>query len=887
MVTGFMRSCFKIILALALVVLILPSAPVMATDFPLSTDDTAITDALDYLRQAQAADGNIGGFAISAWVVMALVAAGEDPHDWGDPSIIDYLRDNWGNLDWDKATDVERSILAITAAGEDPTDFGGQDYLTQLKSLYDGEQVGYDDTLNDDFWGILALIAAGESPSSDIIVNTCEFIKYWQNEDGGWNWLAGDDSDVDDTGAAIMALIAAGESPDSDAVMMGLMFLMDTQNSDGGFPWMWGGASTSASCTWAIGALVAAGEAPATWEMGSGDDNPISCLLSLQDTDGAFKYTASQKTSPEFMTAYAIPALLGDPYPVTAIDWQLPPPEEPDLTVTDVYVPATIYTDVATTIIARISNIGDQDITDSFTVRLKVNSTTVATTTVTALAAGGSIDVSLVWRPTAAGNYTLKVIADSASSINESNEDNNEYSTQAEVGDQPQPDLTVTDIDVPTAIYTDVATTVTATIANSGDEDIADGFKIKLKANGATIDTAIIAALDAGGSVSADLEWTPATSGDYTLKVTADSSYDIDESNENNNRETIEVEVTEQPEGTDLVVTDTDLPDSIYIDAAATITATISNVGDDDISDNFEVKLKVNGATIDTITITALDAGGIVSADLEWTPATSGDYTLKVTADSGDAIDESSENNNEYSVQAEVNEQPQPDLTVTDIAAPAVIYTDAATTITATINNIGNQDITGNFKVRLNANGTPVDTITITALDAGGSVSADFEWTPATSGDYTLKVTADSGDAIDESSESNNESVFEPRVANVSSDSSQEESSPAVSPVISANIEPGNIDFGDLTPGETSAEFEITIANTGGRDMLVTADLAGNAQDFYADTLRLNSWPWDVFKLVVPRQSSRIIRASLSVPQSYSGQIMEGGILIFWSTVAP
>jgi len=96
MVTGFMRSCFKIILALALVVLILPSAPVMATDFPLSTDDTAITDALDYLRQAQAADGNIGGFAISAWVVMALVAAGEDPHDWGDPSILP----TWKGQSW-------------------------------------------------------------------------------------------------------------------------------------------------------------------------------------------------------------------------------------------------------------------------------------------------------------------------------------------------------------------------------------------------------------------------------------------------------------------------------------------------------------------------------------------------------------------------------------------------------------------------------------------------------------------------------------------------------------------------------------------------------------------------------------------------------------------
>ena len=95
------------------------------------------------------------------------------------------------------------------------------------------------------------------------------------------------------------------------------------------------------------------------------------------------------------------------------------------------------------------------------------------------------------------------------------------------------------------------------------------------------------------------------------------------------------------------------------------------------------------------------------------------------------------------------------------------------------------------------------------------------------------------------------------------------------------------MDFGNLTPGKTSVEFEITITNTGDRDMLVTAELTGDAQDLYINTLRLNSWPWDVFKVVVPRQSSRIIPASVSVSQSYSGQIMEGGILIFWATVAP
>lgn len=666
-----MKSCLLVILALVLAALTLPPTPILATDFPLSTDDTVITDALNYLRGAQASDGNIGGFAVSAWVVMAIAAAGEDPHDWGNPSIVDYLRDNRANLDWSRATDVERSIMAITAAGEDPTDFGGQDYLAQLKNLYDGTQIGYDDTLNDDFWGILALASAGENLSSDIIVNTCAFIKYWQNEDGGWNWVAGDDSDVDDTTAAIIALITAGESPDSDAVIRGLAFLMDSQNDDGGFPSMFGGTSVSASSAWAIGAIVAAGEDPEDWVMGGGDD-PVSNLISLQDSDGAFKHTASQRTSPEFMTAYAIPALLGDPYPVTAFQ-----------------------------------------------------------------------------------------------------------------GQTQQPDLLVADIDVPTTIYTDTTITVTATIDNTGESDTDDSFKVELNVDGDKVDSVNVTALDAGEGVDVDFEWTPDAAGEYDLRVIADSEDEIDESNEGNNGLNCEVEAEERPE--------------------------------------------------------------------------------------------------------------DPDLVVIDIDVLSTIYTDTTTTVTATIENSGERDTDDSFRVELNVDGDKVDSLTVTALDAGEDVDVELEWTPNATGDYTLRVIADAEDGIDESRETNNELTREVTVVNASNGSSQEDPSPttpppeepatAILPVISVRIEPRQIDFANLAPGETSTEYTITITNNGSRDVLVTAEVSSDALDFYNATLKLNDWPWDTFRLVMPKQSSEVIRAKMYIPQSYSGQIAEGGILTFWATV--
>ena len=297
---------------------------ILAYSYPLQADDTEIEDALDFLRDSQQTDGSIGGLAVSAWVVMAIAAAGEDPDDWrtsaGKPSVIDYLRDNADN---DNATDWERCILAITAAGEDPYAFGGIDYVAELKELYDGSQIGSKNLLNDDFWGILALISAGEDPNSIIIQNSANYTKNNQNEHGDWSWSIGGESESDNTAAAIMALIAAGESPESEAIVNGLTFLSGMQNKDGGFPRTDPGESNSSSDSWSIGALLAAGENPTAspWTPPAGS-NPIDHLMSLQDPeDGSFWWKEDDRSmSRIWMTAYAIPALLGETYPVAIHD---------------------------------------------------------------------------------------------------------------------------------------------------------------------------------------------------------------------------------------------------------------------------------------------------------------------------------------------------------------------------------------------------------------------------------------------------------------------------------------------------------------------------------------------------------------------------------------
>ncbi|HDM44967.1 MAG TPA: hypothetical protein ENG07_00530, partial [Candidatus Bathyarchaeota archaeon] len=313
-----MRFVKNFILTSILGFVILTSAILQVAAYPYGSGDAEVSAALNYLRGIQQSDGCISDFATSAWATMAIAAAGEDPHSWAPngTSIVDYLKANSNLLNLSKASDVERYILAMTAAGEDPRDIGGINYVEILKGLFNNGQIGEDEWLFDDYWGILALISAGEAANSTIIQETKEFIEHNQNEDGGWGWAVGVGSDVDDTAAALMALIAAGEPLNSTTVGRGLEYLKENQQNDGGFP-SWG-VTNSASDSWAICALVMAGQDPASKDWTKRGNTPVSHLLSLQNPDGSFNWTS---TDPEWvnralMTAYAIVALCGKGYPV-------------------------------------------------------------------------------------------------------------------------------------------------------------------------------------------------------------------------------------------------------------------------------------------------------------------------------------------------------------------------------------------------------------------------------------------------------------------------------------------------------------------------------------------------------------------------------------------
>ncbi|UCD13195.1 MAG: hypothetical protein JSW60_06450 [Thermoplasmatales archaeon] len=274
-------------------------------DYPYQPDNDIIVDALGYLKSQQTEDGSIGGFSISAWAAMAISAAGEDPHDWGN--LVGYLRDNADCIDDTKATDWERQVLAIVACNENPRDFGGIDYLAKVESFYDSVQIGSPANLYDDFFGILALVSGGVEKDSSVIQTVRTYIEEKQHQNGGWG-------DIDSTAAAIMALITAGENPNSGSIADALSFMKSTQTENGGFQ-SWG-TTNAASTAWSVNAIVAAGQDPTSIEWKHSSSSPIDFLLSLQQENGAFNWSVNQNMNPEWMTSYVIPALLGKPYPV-------------------------------------------------------------------------------------------------------------------------------------------------------------------------------------------------------------------------------------------------------------------------------------------------------------------------------------------------------------------------------------------------------------------------------------------------------------------------------------------------------------------------------------------------------------------------------------------
>jgi prenyltransferase beta subunit len=305
-----------------------------------------------YLQDAQQAEG---GFAAagepsqiaSAWVALALAAAGINPQDQAQPGGVDaytFLTAHYrqGIEESDCApiactTTFERELMVVNAAATSPHDFGGVDLVSELlaRGRPDGSfphVPGGQPGVNDTIFAIFALAPIQEAAAQAPIQDAADWIEAVQRGNGGWAWSAGSSlEEVDMTGAAVQALIAAGRGGD-EAVREGIAYLRGAQNPDGGFPQFPGESESNvASTAWAVQAIWAAGENPEAWLTDSGGETkePLDYMESLQEPDGHVRWKRSVDSNGVWMTAYVAPAFAGQAWPIPAAPRSIVQPAAP------------------------------------------------------------------------------------------------------------------------------------------------------------------------------------------------------------------------------------------------------------------------------------------------------------------------------------------------------------------------------------------------------------------------------------------------------------------------------------------------------------------------------------------------------------------------------
>ncbi len=260
--------------------------------------------AINYLSSQQGADGKIEGDLVTAWSAIAFAADGQRGDTVKGPG-----GSLWAGLaaaELSSATDIERQIMAVAATGGNPRDWQGRNLVQELRGYFIGGQVGEVTIINDDIFGVLAWLAAGEPVDSSEVEQTIRTVIANRDDNGAWG-------SIDLTAAAVQGLREyakrGGLINVNPVIEEARSYLRNHQDEYGG----WG--KNLASTAWGIQAVVSLGENPAEWPNPEGKTG-WQALARYQNDNGGFGWQANQDVS-SFMTAYAVPALLGKSWPIT------------------------------------------------------------------------------------------------------------------------------------------------------------------------------------------------------------------------------------------------------------------------------------------------------------------------------------------------------------------------------------------------------------------------------------------------------------------------------------------------------------------------------------------------------------------------------------------
>lgn len=395
--------------------------------------------------------------------------------------------------------------------------------------------------------------------------------------------------------------------------------------------------------------------------------------------------------------------------------------------------------------------------------------------------AGGSASVQLIYDTTdRPGVRRLRILVDPNNLIPESNDTDNAATILVSVTSAPLPNLFLLPENVgfqPADPREGTPVSVIATVRNNGDadagpvtvlfSDITDGEPVPI-GEPQTIDT-----IAAGGSATAKVRYdTTARSGRRLIRVVVDPNNAVDETDESDNRVTLELTVGAGSQA-NLRITASNIgvdPSRPRAGEPLNISATVLNTGGAPTRDVLVQFLDVTtGQAIpigvkQRIPLLLAARSALVGVTYDTTNKT-GKRRIQVVVDPEVTVAETDETDNQATIEVEIAPPMQPDLTISDknmALVPREPVEGDLVTVTAVIRNAGTapgNSVSVQFLDVSDKEPIPVAGPQIVeSIPAGGSgtVRALYD-TEGKAGKRTIRVVVDADEAISESVETNNQ----------------------------------------------------------------------------------------------------------------------------------
>ena len=242
----------------------------------------ALANPSSYLQSQQQSDGGWSSPQMTAWAAIGLRAAGADTG-----GALAYLVAHESELS--KPTDVALAAVAEAALGRDP-----QQLLARLPAK--------PDAVNAAVWQIFAWRQSGRPVPRTLV----RYVRASQARNGGFPWARGVAPDSNLTAWSVQALRASGVT--GKPIARALAFIRTLQAPDGGFRLVRGRPPDAQSTALVIQAFVAAGVRPPA--------KAFAFLGKLRRPDGSYRYSRAYATTPVWVTAQVLPALVRKALPL-------------------------------------------------------------------------------------------------------------------------------------------------------------------------------------------------------------------------------------------------------------------------------------------------------------------------------------------------------------------------------------------------------------------------------------------------------------------------------------------------------------------------------------------------------------------------------------------